>query len=72
MHEKQFYYSEDNRPVIVCLKIQLVRNYCVSYFKVNFSHCLHLRGAKQRKKKGEENQTKMTLNKVRLYGASEP
>ena len=54
LHEKHFYHLDGSKPVIDCLKIKVFRNHCVSCFKLNLSHCLHLRkvqikGKKQRK-----------------------
>ena len=49
-----FEKKDDSKPVIDCLKINLIRNDCVSYFKVNFSHCLHWRKVQRKKEKKQK------------------
>ena len=43
LQEKHFYHLDGTKPVIECLKIKLFRNHWISCFKLNLSHCLHLR-----------------------------
>ena len=48
--------------MIDCPKMQLFRNHCVSCFKLNLSHFLHLRKVETKKDKNGKNQTKINID----------
>ena len=66
LDEKHSYHLDGSKPTIYLLKMKkLFRNHCVSCFKLNFSHCLHLRKVQTKEEKEEEgNQTKRSILKT--------